>query len=128
MSAENSDALATLRDARNYWMINYNLVQFFQSLEEAVILGYLCSMQDYWTKHNKLKGGKWFFCTCEDMRKYTLIEARKQKIAINRLKSLGFIETCNKGQPQKRHFHVNAKRIREVLINGETIPNTDIFE
>ena len=115
MSVDNSDALKELQRANNYWMVNWRIVQEFHRLEDAVILGYLCSMQDYWTKHNQLKDGKWWFCTKEDMRKYTTIEARKQKMAIEKLKELGFIETKNIGCPPKRHFHVNAEKIRELL-------------
>lgn len=119
MSDKIKDALELLREAGNYWMVNYDIVQYFQSYEEAIILGYLCSMQSYWTKHNQLRDGKWFFCTREDMRKYTLIEPRKQRKAIENLVSHKLIETENKGQPQKRYFHVNEQRIQELLIDGK---------
>ena len=38
MSADNSDALKELQKAKNYWMVNWQMVKKFQSLEEAVIL------------------------------------------------------------------------------------------
>ena len=121
MSADNSDALKELQKAKNYWMVNWRMVQKLGSLEEAVILGYLCSMQDYWSKRGKLLEGKWFFCTTDEMRKQTTIEPRKQREAIKRLESYGFIETSLKGKtPKTRHFHVSADKIREHLNFGDS--------
>ena len=120
MVDKTKDALELLAEAGNYWMVNYDIVQYFQSYEEAIILGFLCSKQRYWTKHNQLKDGKWFFCTREKMREETLIEPRRQKEAINNLVALKLIETENKGQPQKRYFHVNEQIIQKLLIDGKT--------
>ena len=116
MPADNRDALDVLQEAGHYWIVNWQMVQICNGLDEAIILGYLCSMQRYWADHNQLKGGKWFFCTKDDMRKYTTLEARRQKKAVDNLVSLGLIETVNKGTPPTRHFHVNAGMVRKLLI------------
>lgn len=125
MTGKEQDALEMLLEARHYWPINWLIVRHFNSLEEAIILGYLCSMQDYWTKRNQLKNGKWFYCTKKDMQESTSIGFRRQRIAIDNLKELGLIEEkkmpASKGAiSPTRHFHVNAIRIKELLIDGIT--------
>ena len=120
MSADNADALKELQRARNYWIVNWRMVQHFGGFEEAVLLGYLSSMQDYWSRQGKLKQNKWFYCTKKDMREQTTIEARKQKTALNHLKEMGFIEMIKKPASSGAisptwHFHVNADVIKKKL-------------
>jgi hypothetical protein len=110
------DVLSILQENGCYWMVNWKMVQFFQSFEEAVILAYLCSLQSYWTTHKQLKYGGYFYCTVETMREQTTIEPRKQKKAIRNLQSLELVNCIYKDLPQKRYFKINTPKLKQLLV------------
>ena len=111
-----NDALDVLSSAGDYWIVNWRLVQACGGFEEAVIVAYLSSMQNYWIERHQLDSDGMFFCTVNTMRQQTTIEARKQRKVLKRLQGMGIITMKNKGIPAKRYLRVNADVLEDTLL------------
>lgn len=126
------DPLKVLANGRDFWMVNWNLVQFIndpanglktktkgsEGLEEAVILSYLCSKQNYWAGKDRLTADGFFYNSINTMQKDTSIEPRKQRKALHTLKTMGLIEMKpirEKGVETKRYFRVNTENLARSL-------------
>lgn len=106
----NNNGLEALCRAGNYWVVNWNLVQYTENYEAAILLAYLASMQSLYGNENGV-----FYRTVADTKRDTLLDARRQRRAINTLKNMGLIEFQILGLPKKRYFKVNAEKVAEVL-------------
>lgn len=103
-------ALHALSDAGCYWMVNWKMVQELGGMDEAILLGYLCSMQARFGDDNGV-----FYRTIPDMKRDTLLDVRRQRKALKALSYLGLIEMYVMGMPKKRYFRVCAERVKEFL-------------
>lgn len=96
-----------------YIAVNKKVIRLV-GLEEAIILGELCSEYTYWRNENKLEDGM-FYCTVENMEENTGLSIHKQRKAINNLESMGVISIVKKGLPAKRYIKINTSRLIELL-------------
>lgn len=111
MAMQSKDtALKTLVDAGDYWVVNWRIVKYFGGVDEAILIGYFCSMQ-------KLYGNDVdaFYRTIPCVAADTTFEARRQRKAIKNLKDIGVLETANAGLPRKRYFRVNYAALDNFL-------------
>lgn len=137
MSAEQSDALRILREAGEYWTVNWRLVKFIndpdnglkkkekgsEGLEESIILAYLASKQRYWADKGKLTPDGFFYNSVKSMKDDTTIDVRKQRKAIHNLEKMGLIEMKplrEKGVETKRYFRIHTKQLARCLGIEET--------
>lgn len=103
-------ALHFLAEAGCYWMVNWRMVQALGGTDEALLLGYLSSMQKQYGDDNGV-----FYRTIPDMKKDTLLDVRRQRKALNTLAELGLIQMHVMGMPKKRYFRVCEEQLQEYL-------------
>lgn len=109
-----------------YIKVNKKVIKLI-GLEEAVILGELCSEYNYWKENNLLEDNM-FYSTVENIEENTGLSMYQQRKAINRLEALGVISTVKKGLPAKRYIKINIAKLCEVLewedLNNKTENNS----
>lgn len=103
-------ALNALASAGNYWIVNWKMVRYFGGIDEAILIGYLCSMQKLYGNEQGI-----FYRTIPCVAADTTFEVRRQRKAINSLVKEGILETCNMGLPKKRYFRVNYAVLEDFL-------------
>ena len=107
----NGSSLDVLKKNGEYWMVNWKIVNFFQSFDEAILLAYFSSIQIVFGNQHG-----WFYRTIPSVQEDTLLDGRRQRKAINNLKRFGLIEMETVGMPKKRYFRVKPDGI-EVFLN-----------
>ena len=105
--------LASLLASSKYIIVNKDLIQIL-GLNEAIILGELCSEYSYWEKHNKLENG-FFYSTRENIFNNTGISSYYQRKAIAKLVQKKIIIEKYEGIPQKRWYTLNFDKLYEIL-------------
>lgn len=103
-------ALHFLAEAGCYWMVNWRMVRALGGTDEALLLGYLSSMQKQYGDDNGI-----FYRTIPDMKKDTLLDVRRQRKALHKLAELGLIQIYVMGMPKKRYFRVCEEHLQEYL-------------
>ena len=116
-------AIHALTEAGCYWMVNWRMVQELGGTDEALLLGYLCSMQKL---YGNAKGV--FYRTIPDMKRDTLLDVRRQRSALKNLAELGLIQMCVMGMPKKRYFWVNAECVEKYLHNLSLLQQYGIYQ
>ncbi|MBO6233060.1 MAG: hypothetical protein J6N78_03255, partial [Clostridia bacterium] len=76
--------LASLLSSSKYIIVNKDLIKIL-GLNEAVILGELCSEYTYWENNNQLINNEYFYSTRENIENNTGINAHYQRAAIKNL-------------------------------------------
>lgn len=107
-------SLLKLLASSNYISVNKTLIKAI-GLEEAVILGELCSEYEYWLQENKLTEDGMFYCTSERMEYNTGLSEHQQRKAIQSLKNAGIIDMRLRGLPATKHFKINEDTLFEIL-------------
>lgn len=97
----------------NYISVNRTLIKLF-GLEEAVIIGQLCSEYEYWESQDKLIDGM-FYCTVEKLEETTGLSEYKQRVALKNLQNSGIIQTDLKGIPATRYFYIVEDKLLNLL-------------
>lgn len=103
--------LGSLLSSSNYIIVNKDLIKIL-GLNEAVILGELCSEYNYWESTNRLEKGDYFYSTRENIEKNTGINAHFQKLVFKNLEEKGIINSKKMGIPCKKYYKINE----EILI------------
>lgn len=98
----------------NYISVNKTLIKTV-GLEEAILLGELCSEYDYWEEHNQLTEDGYFYATIEKIEENTTLSEYQQRKAVNTLKNLDILETSLKGLPATRYFRINENKLFSFL-------------
>lgn len=99
--------------ADNYISVNKYIAKCL-GLNEAIILGELASRQDYYQQINELEEG-FFYETVQKLEENTTLKESVQRKAIQHLYTLGIIDVCYKGLPQKRYFRINERKLLDIL-------------
>lgn len=89
-------------------------------VNEGIILSQLL----YWRGKGHRRDNS-FYKTQAELYKETGLSRDKQDRAIKNLKAFGFLETKNKGVPQKRHFYIDMDILSLVIIS---LLETDEFK
>lgn len=98
----------------NYISVNKTLIKTV-GLEEAILLGELCSEYDYWEEHNQLTDDGYFYATIEKIENNTTLSEYQQRKAVNTLKNFDILETKLKGLPATRYFKINENMLFSFL-------------
>ena len=93
--------------------LNKNVIKVV-GLEEALLLGELCSEYDYWIKREELQDG-YFFSTVENIEENTTLNDYKQRKALKSLQQLKIVDVKVKGLPAKRYFKINEEQLIKLL-------------
>ena len=102
-------------------------------LHEAIILGALCSRQNFYDddvcrkacwkeSYGEYEG--FFFCTASSLEEETTLSPYQQRNALNNLESLGLIETKLKGVPATKWMKVNEVELVKFFL-GEDAKEVD---
>lgn len=106
--------LASLLSSSKYIIVNKDLIKIL-GLNEAVILGELCSEYTYWENTNQLMDGEYFYSTRENIEKNTGINAHFQRIAMKNLEQKGIVTLKKMGIPCKIYYKINENSVIEYL-------------
>lgn len=110
--------LASLLSSGNFIMANKILIKIVGT-DAAIILGELCSEYNYWEQRMELTDNEWFYSTRENIEDNTGLSEYKQRIAINQLIKMKFIEVKRMGIPCKSYYKLNETNILECYTNTQ---------
>ena len=97
----------------NYIIVNKALIKTF-GLNEAVMLGELCTEYRHWLKEDKLEDGM-FYSTIDNIENNTGLTAHEQRQAIKSLENAGVLTTELKGVPAKKYFRIDTDSVVKIL-------------
>lgn len=106
--------LANLLSSSKYIIVNKILIEVL-GLNEAVILGELCSEYTYWESSNQLLYNEYFYSTRENIQKNTGLNSHSQRVAIKNLEEKQIITSKRMGMPCKIYYKINENKIIEYL-------------
>lgn len=109
--------LSSLLASSKYIIVNKDLIKTL-GLNEAIILGELCSEFSYWESINQLDNN-YFYSTRDNIYKNTGINAHFQRIAIKNLEEKQILKTEKRGIPCKTYYKINELKILEYLQNTQ---------
>lgn len=106
--------LSSLLSSSKYIIVNKDLIKIL-GLNEAVILGELCSEYTYWENTNQLVDNEYFYSTRENIENNTGVNAHFQRIAIKNLEQKGIISQIKMGIPCKIYYKINEDAVIKYL-------------
>lgn len=106
--------LSSLLSSSKYIIVNKDLIKTL-GLNEAVILGELCSEYTYWENNNQLVNNEFFYSTRENIESNTGINAHFQRIAIKNLEQKDILTLKRMGIPCKTYYKINESVVVEYL-------------
>lgn len=106
--------LSSLLASSKYIIVNKDLIHTV-GLNEAIILGELCSEYSYWESINQLEENEYFYSTRGNIQKNTGINSHFQRIAIKNLEDKKIISIKKMGIPCKNYYKINEDKIIEYL-------------
>lgn len=120
--------LASLLASSKYIIVNKDLIQIL-GLNEAVILGELCSEYTYWANREQLDDNEYFYSTRENLENNTGITPHFQRIALKNLEEKEIVTTKKKGIPCKTYYKIDEMKVIEYLKKARIISKSlDINE
>ncbi len=119
--------LASLLASSKYIIVNKDLIQIL-GLNEAIILGELCSEYTYWANINKLEDNEYFYSTRDNIQKNTGITPHFQRIAMKNLEEKGIIYTKKKGIPCKTYYKIDEVKVIEYLKKAQLFPENSVVD
>ena len=119
--------LASLLASSKYIIVNKDLIQIL-GLNEAIILGELCSEYSYWANINKLEDNEYFYSTRDSIQKNTGITPHFQRLAMKNLEEKGIIYTKKKGIPCKTYYKIDEVKVIEYLKKAQLFPENSVVD
>ena len=117
--------LASLLSSSKYIIVNKDLIKML-GLNEAVILGELCSEYTYWESTNQLDDNGYFYSTRENIESNTGINAHFQRIAMKNLEDKGILISKKMGIPCKKYYKINEDAVIKVLQEAKIITKSPV--
>lgn len=117
--------LASLLSSSKYIIVNKDLIKML-GLNEAVILGELCSEYTYWESTNQLDSNGYFYSTRENIESNTGINAHFQRIAMKNLEDKGILLSKKMGIPCKKYYKLNEDAVIKVLQDAKIIDKSPV--
>lgn len=117
--------LASLLSSSKYIIVNKDLIKML-GLNEAVILGELCSEYTYWENTNQLDDEGYFYSTRENIDNNTGINAHFQRSAMKNLEGKGILISKKMGIPCKRYYKINENEVIKVLQEAKIIAKSPV--
>ena len=109
--------LISMLSSKNYIIANKEIAKLF-GIEEAILLGELCSELKYWAENGKTTADGYFFSTVENVKENTTLSDRRQRAAIKTLKDAGILDVKLSGLPAKRYIKINEEQLAALLLNN----------
>lgn len=109
--------LISLLSCNGFVMFNKELAHKV-SVNGAIVFAQLCSSYESFGNKGMLTvrdEKEYFFLTIETLEEETALSYKQQMKAVKDLEEAGYIETRNMGVPQKRHFHITNKIVKELF-------------
>lgn len=106
--------LSSLLASSKYIIVNKDLIHVL-GLNEAIILGELCSEYNYWESINQLEEQEYFYSTRNNIQKNTGINSHYQRIALKNLEDKEIISSKRMGIPCRNYYKINEEKIIEYL-------------
>ena len=119
--------LASLLASSKYIIVNKDLIQIL-GLNEAIILGELCSEYSYWANINKLEDNEYFYSTRDNIQKNTGITPHFQRLAMKNLEEKEIIYTKKKGIPCKTYYKIDEVKVIEYLKKAQLFPENSVVD
>lgn len=117
--------LASLLSSSKYIIVNKDLIKML-GLNEAIILGELCSEYTYWESANQLDDKGYFYSTRENIENNTGINAHFQRIAMKNLEEKGILLSKKMGIPCKKYYKINEDAVIKVLQEAKIIDKSPV--
>lgn len=117
--------LASLLSSSKYIIVNKDLIKML-GLNEAIILGELCSEYSYWESVNQLVDDGYFYSTRENIENNTGINAHFQRIAMKNLEEKGILTSKKMGIPCKKYYKIDENAVIEYLKKAKIIDNIPV--
>lgn len=117
--------LASLLSSSKYIIVNKDLIKML-GLNEAIILGELCSEYTYWESTNQLEDDGYFYSTRENIENNTGINAHFQRIAMKNLEEKGILKSKKMGIPCKKYYTINENAVIEFLQKAKIIDKSPV--
>lgn len=117
--------LASLLSSSKYIIVNKDLIKML-GLNEAIILGELCSEYSYWESVNQLVDDGYFYSTRENIENNTGINAHFQRIAMKNLEEKGILTSKKMGIPCKKYYKIDENAVIEYLKKAKIIDNVPV--
>lgn len=111
------DTLSKLLSSDGFIICNKYIAKTL-GLEEAVILGLLCSAYEYWKSKNQLQiieGEKYFYLTREKIEEEVGFKESRQRAAMDNLVQAGILKIKKFGLPAKNYYLINFENLFELL-------------
>lgn len=118
------NVLSKLLSSNGFIVCNKYIIKIL-GLEEAVVLGLLCSTYDYWQSKNQLKiidGEEYFYMTREKIEEEIGFKESRQRAAMNSLVNIGILKIKRKEIPAKNYYSINFEKLFNIL-NNKTLEN-----
>ena len=106
----------------SYIVVNVTLAEKL-GLNEALILGALCSGNLYCEAHDMINEDGFFPFSIELLQGRTTLKRTAQNNALDTLKGVGIVEQKNIGSPPQRCFRINEK-ILDDFLSSKCLPQT----
>ena len=101
------------------WVIRSNqIANVFQSNDAAILLGYLCDRDSFYSaksEEKKKKFNGWFFCEATKIQKGTVCSPHIQRKWFKVFEEIGLVQIKLKGVPPKRYFKINEKVLNSLM-------------
>lgn len=101
--------LIDLTENSLYILVNKKIIKEI-GLNEAIMLGELCSEYTYWEKKDKLEDG-YFYSTRENIKENTMLSFHQQREAIKNLMEKELILMNVTGLPRKCWYSINIRKL-----------------
>ena len=109
--------LSKLLATDGFITVNKALIKAY-GLNEAVIIGELCSEYNYWNEHSQLKDDK-FYSSRENIEENTGLSKHLQRKALEHLIDEGIVEVYKEGMPATNYYKINFNKLLTVFTTSD---------
>lgn len=102
-------------------------------VEEAIILGLLCSKYSFYESTKQLTiidGNEYFYCTREFIEKETALKEDRQRRVMKTLEQYNILEIKKVGLPSKNYYHINEEALDKLFevasTSGGDLPELEV--
>lgn len=106
--------ITKLLSFKKYIVLNKDLISIL-GLQEAMMIGELCSIENFAEEQNLLEDG-WFFAKVDKIQKDTSFSEYVQNRIISTLKELDIIDIKYQGMPRTRYIKLNEDTLEKILV------------
>ena len=117
--------LSSLLSSSSYIIVNKHLIKIL-GINEALLLGELCSEYVYWENRQELTDEDYFYSTRENIQENTGLSPHYQRLALKTLIDSGIISTKQKGIPCKTYYKLHEDKLIECFKKAQIITESPV--